>query len=227
LNESDLYREWAPPPQWQHVVACLWEQHVTADRVQRVVPDGHADLLFHEDETIGVVGMADEVALPTLAAGTRLRGVRLRPEAVGASFATSASSLVNHTILLEDVVGSRRARQLLAPANLDAWIRAIQPDSRVAHAVTLLQTCSIAATADRLHLTARQLQRLTRANLGLSPKTYQRILRFQRFVHITDAGTSIAIAAAAAGYADQAHLTREVGRLSGVTPARLTRERRA
>src|ERR1700730_9593969 len=47
LNESDLYREWAPPEQWRHAVACVWEQRVVTDRLQRVVPDGHADLLIH------------------------------------------------------------------------------------------------------------------------------------------------------------------------------------
>src|SRR5688572_16790847 len=45
LNEGDIYREWAPPPAWRHAVACCWEQRVTADRIQRVVPDGRADVL--------------------------------------------------------------------------------------------------------------------------------------------------------------------------------------
>src|SRR5215210_2636008 len=48
LNEADIYREWEPPPEWRHAVACLWEQRVGVERVQRVVPDGHADLLVHD-----------------------------------------------------------------------------------------------------------------------------------------------------------------------------------
>ena len=50
-----------------------------------VLPDGHADLLFHGSGEVEIVGVADTVALPTLAAGTVLRGVRLRPAAVGAA----------------------------------------------------------------------------------------------------------------------------------------------
>ncbi len=40
-------------------VACCWEQCVLADRQQRVVPDGHADLLLHDPGVIDVVGLAD------------------------------------------------------------------------------------------------------------------------------------------------------------------------
>ena len=57
LNEADIYREWAPPPRWAHVIACCWEQRVSADRVQRVLPDGHADLLIYESGLIEVVGL--------------------------------------------------------------------------------------------------------------------------------------------------------------------------
>jgi AraC-like DNA-binding protein len=226
LNESDSYREWPAPPEWRHAVACLWEQRVVTNRVQRVVPDGHADLLIEQGGTVDVVGAYDEVALPELAAGTRLLGVRLRPEAVGAAFRTTASSLLNETLPAEDVFGARRARLLLDPAHRDAWIRSIQPDPRVARAVDLLRIHSVSGAAERLSLTTRQLQRLLRTQFGLAPKTYQRVARFQRFLRIADAGSSLAAAAVDAGYADQAHLTRDVVQLSGVTPARLVAERR-
>jgi AraC-like DNA-binding protein len=226
LDESDVYREWPAPPEWRHAVACLWEQQVVDDRVQRVVPDGHADVLFHDDERVEVVGMADTVALPTLAAGTRIRGVRLRADAVGAAFSTSASSLVNHSLPGEDVFGAHRAHLLVDPRQRDSWIRSIRPDPRVTHAVELLTTRSVAATAELLGVTARQLQRLLGDHVGVSPKVFQRVARFQRFVRLADTGTPLATAAAEAGYADQSHLTRDVGRLSGVTPARLVAERR-
>jgi hypothetical protein len=63
LNEADIHREWAPPPGWAHVVACCWEQRVSTERVQRVLPDGHADLLIHKCGLIEVVGLYDQVAL--------------------------------------------------------------------------------------------------------------------------------------------------------------------
>ena len=52
-----------------------------------------------------------------------------------------------------------------------------------------------------------------------------RVLRFRRFLHLVESpvGTPGGIAglAAATGYADQSHLTRECVRLAGTTPARL------
>lgn len=226
MNESDVYREWDPPPQWRYAVICLWEQRVFADRVQRVVPDGHADLIFNTNETVDVIGVADEVGLPVLVAGTHLFGIRLHPQAVGAAFRTNASTLLNDAVPAEDVFGAKRARHLADQRALDAWIRSIEPDHRTSRAVRLLETHSVADTADELSVTTRQLQRSLVAEVGLAPKTFQRIRRFQRFLRAADGGVVLGRAAAQAGYADQAHLTRDVGRLSGLTPSRLIAERR-
>ncbi len=227
MNESDVYREWDPPPEWRHAVTCLWEQRVFADRVQRVVPDGYADLIFNTDDAVDVIGVSDEVGLPVLVAGTRLFGIRLHPEAVGAAFRTNASRLLNEAVPAEDVLGAKRARHLVDQRSLDAWIRTIEPDDRASQAVRLLKTHSVADTADELNVTTRQLQRSLLAEVGLAPKTFQRITRFQRFLRAADGGATLGRAAAESGYADQAHLTREVGRLSGLTPSRLIAERRS
>lgn len=225
MSVADLYREWSPPAAWCGVAACCWVQQVGADRVQRVLPDGHADLLVRDD-TIEVVGVHDEVDLPVLAAGTRLHGIRLRPHAVAAAFRLDASTLRNRTVPLEDVVGARAARRLLDPAHRDAWLRAIAPDRRTAHAVDLLARMRpVDDVAGALGVTARQLRRLVVAEVGLPPKALQRVLRLQRFITAAERIDGLASAAAAAGYADQSHLTREVRALAGVTPAHLLRER--
>jgi AraC-like DNA-binding protein len=227
LNGPDTYREWEPPAAWRRVVACCWEQRVGADRVQRVLPDGRADLLVHESGLVEVVGLHDEVARPALPAGTALRGVRLRPAAVAAAFGVPASSLANRTVPAEDVLGAQRARRLVDPAGLDAWVRSVEPDLRTAAAVRLLATRSVTDVADELGMTSRHLRRILLADIGLPPKVFQRVVRFQSFVRAVDRGTSLAAAAADAGYADQPHLTREVRGLAGLTPARLVSERRA
>ena len=211
---------------WRHAVACLWEQRVARARVQRVVPDGHADLLFYGSGDVEIVGLADVVALPELPAGTVLSGVRLRPEAVGPALRTPASGLRNLTVQAEDVFGARKARRLVDPGYLDAWVRDIQPDSRVAAALTLLDAHPVEEVADLVSVSSRQLHRGLLAQAGLAPKALQQVLRLQRFIRAADAGALLAAAAADAGYADQSHLTREVKRLAGVTPAHLVNERR-
>jgi AraC-like DNA-binding protein len=58
--------------------------------------------------------------------------------------------------------------------------------------------------------------------VGYGPKTFQRVARFQRAVgELRRAGAELARAAASAGYADQAHLTRESRRLAGLSPREL------
>jgi methylphosphotriester-DNA--protein-cysteine methyltransferase len=87
------------------------------------------------------------------------------------------------------------------------------------------------------------LRRRCHDAVGYGPKTLQRVLRFRRFVSRIDAlshdpaspaqarldraDLDLAGLAAQAGYADQAHLTRECGSLAGLTPAALARQRAA
>lgn len=226
LNESDIYREWEPPPGWRHAVACLWEQRVSAARVQRVLPDGHADLLFYGSGEVEIVGVADEVALPALGAGTVLRGVRLRPAAVGAALRVPGFALRNLTVGADDVLGARSSRRLTAPKFLDRWVRAIEPNARVQAALGLLSAYPVEDVANLLNVGSRHLRRMLLEAVGLTPKAYQQVMRLQRFVTAADHGTPLAAAAADAGYADQPHLTREVRRFCGLTPANLVNERR-
>ena len=227
MNESDTYREWTPPEAWREVVACCWEQHVLDDRVQRVLPDGHADVLLYGSGEVQLVGVYDHVALPALPSGTVIRGIRLRPEAVAAAFRLDASELRNLTVAGDDVIGARAARRLRDDQAVDAWIRSIEPDRRTAAAIELLQSESIEHVATRLGISTRQLHRDIVANVGLTPKTLQRVMRLQRFLGYAERRRDLAAAAADAGYADQSHLTREVHGLSGLTPARLLTERAA
>jgi AraC-like DNA-binding protein len=207
------------------VVACCWEQWVVDGRVQRVVPDGCADLLLLADGRAQIVGLADEVALVPLAPRTRIRGVRLRPEAVAPAFAVTASELRNRAVDAADVLGTRRSRELVAGAAVDAWVRSIEVDGRVATAVRLLEGDTVDIAAESIGLSARQLRRVFESNVGLGPKSFQRVRRFQRFLQRAEIGAPLATAAAEAGYSDQAHMSRDVRSLSGLTPAQLIAER--
>jgi methylphosphotriester-DNA--protein-cysteine methyltransferase len=89
----------------------------------------------------------------------------------------------------------------------------------------MLATRPVDEVAAELGVTGRQLRRIVLLEIGLAPKVYQQVVRLQRFVRAVDAGAPLAAAAATAGYADQPHMTRDVRRFSGLTPARLTQER--
>ncbi|NED34808.1 helix-turn-helix domain-containing protein, partial [Streptomyces sp. SID8499] len=68
---------------------------------------------------------------------------------------------------------------------------------------------------------ARTLHRRALAAFGYGPKTLARVLRLQRALRLARAGVPYAACAARAGYADQAHLARDVKELAGRPLGRL------
>ncbi len=96
-----------------------------------------------------------------------------------------------------------------------------RPDPVLTPAVAALDAPvppSIPALADALGLSERQLRRRVTAAVGYGPQTLAGVLRFQRATRLGVGPGGLAELACTAGYADQAHLTREFRRLSGLTP---------
>lgn len=66
----------------------------------------------------------------------------------------------------------------------------------------------------------RQLEYLFREQVGLSPKSTARVIRFRNVVRLLTAGWTPLRTATACGFSDQAHLTREFKTFTGLTPNR-------
>jgi AraC-like DNA-binding protein len=78
---------------------------------------------------------------------------------------------------------------------------------------------SIGAVAEELGLSPRHLRRSFEATVGVAPKTFARIARFQRALALGRAAPGRwSEVARTTGYFDQAHLTAEFQRLAGVSP---------
>ena len=79
---------------------------------------------------------------------------------------------------------------------------------------------SIEDLAEKIGIGTRQLQRLFSQKVGLSPKTFTKIIRFQRiFKELeTDHISNWLILALQCGYYDQAHFIKEFKQFSGLTP---------
>lgn len=75
-------------------------------------------------------------------------------------------------------------------------------------------------------ISERQFHRRFSAAIGYGPKMFQSVLRFQRLLKTareTGAEQGLADLAVSAGYADQAHMTRDVHRLANIRPTMLLR----
>ena len=239
------YFEWRSPPALRHAVACVWAQVTTAaaGRAGLVLPDGCSDLIWEQGRGAYVAGPDTGPVPTTLTPGTVIVGVRFRPSAGGPALGLPLSELHDQRVDLADLLPGE-ARELPPCLTPDlavtralgvaaTLVAARPPDPAVARAARLLhdpgaRTEDIAA---EVGLSPRQLRRRCQAAVGYGPKTLQRVLRFRRFVSRVDATPSsrldLAALAADAGYADQAHLTRECAQLSGLTPAALARHRAA
>jgi AraC-like DNA-binding protein len=77
---------------------------------------------------------------------------------------------------------------------------------------------SVAALATAVGVDARTLNRLFQRAVGLPPKRFARIVRFQSAMRRLDQADNWAALAADLGYFDQAHLIREMKELFGTTP---------
>jgi AraC-like DNA-binding protein len=76
----------------------------------------------------------------------------------------------------------------------------------------------IRTVSDRIGLTPRQLIARFRSRIGMSPKLFARIARFQRVIHAADSEMAWVEVAGRYGFADQAHLIREFRVFAGTTP---------
>lgn len=128
--------------------------------------------------------------------------------------------------LIDRLAGLRDWRSRLHLA--DSFVRqrlqrASLPDRRAFAAWRMMHgsggRARVSVIAQRLDVSREHLSRLFREQVGHSPKAVSRIIRFRRAQALAPSlSFDWASVAHEAGYADQAHFTREFGRMSGETP---------
>jgi AraC-like DNA-binding protein len=241
---APFYREFAPPPGLEALVACAWVSH---DGETRVLPDACVDVVFGAGRLM-VAGPATAAVVAPATPGQGRVGVRFRVGAAGAALGAPAADLCDQGVPLAELwgVGARRIEECVAAAGSpkDALLALIggvaqrlpapeTADHEVRRAALALArpaagadtAVTVAASARAANLSERQLRRRFERAVGYGPATLARVLRFQRFLHGANAPGAdrapLARLAAEAGYADQAHLARECRRLSGLAPSSL------
>jgi AraC-like DNA-binding protein len=224
------YRELPPPHELAHLVRCLWVRTGTGDETL-VLPDGCLDVIVR-DRTAFVAGPDTGPVLARTETGAHLVGLRLRPGAA-AALGVPGDELRDARVALEDVwgVAGRELGQRVGddPLDLAGALRdhllAMPIDPRMFEATRRLArepATPVPAIAEAIGLGERQLRRRFTEAVGYGPKTFARIARFRAALTLIRAGEPLAATALAAGYADQAHMTRELAELAGRTPGALS-----
>lgn len=165
----------------------------------------------------------------------RVAGVRFRPGGAALVCRAPAGALFSRHVDLGDLWpgGGRVREQLLEPSQTPAAVLSrleatllshvkatVEDDRGLAWAIGALERgARVGAVVDRLGGSPRRFISQFEARVGLKPKAFARVARFQRALRVRAAGRAWADVAACAGYADQAHLTRDFREFAGVTPA--------
>ncbi len=246
--------EHTPAPPLASYIQKLWycEGYRAPHRLERVLPNGAFQLVIDLAEqshiaTPLVVGMRSQYAVIDTAALQSIMGVLFWPGGTRPFLAVSAGEFYNREVPLDLVWGSH------ASEIRDHLREAPTPEAkfRVLEAVLLqrAQTRFPLHTAVRYalrefhrapHIRAvldvtkdtglsrRRFSQLFREQVGLTPKLYCRVGRFQQVLKQIASGALVnwADVALAGGYSDQAHLAHEFRDFSGISPgAYLSAER--
>jgi AraC-like DNA-binding protein len=248
MTVMESYVERPPSPGLVSVVRTVWIQRTgAAAYVQRHLPTGGVEIHFPIGGPPQLVGPLTGPEVEVIPARTTIVGVRFYP-GTAPPFPTVLDELVDQRIGLAELWGSlvdrlveamaqagtpERALMFLQAHLLQEFRSAVHLDPLVREAVKVLMPwhpVDIGTLAGHLALSASQLRRRCLHAVGVSPKVLQRTLRFQGFLALAQAGATatgrrgadgMAGLAVDAGYADQAHLSRECLRLTGLTPRQL------
>jgi AraC-like DNA-binding protein len=240
-KRAGLYREARPASVLAPHLLCRWVHVIPQGPALpvAVVPDGCVDLLWANGQLV-VAGPDVTAAHPVLPPGDPVVAVRFQPGAALRWLGLPMSEIAGRQLdlgefgrpwargLADRIGEARTVAERMARLEAELALvapRIALPAPEMALAFRWLGRgageAGLAALRDRLGISERSLRRRCHEAFGYGPKTLDRILRFQRFLRLVAAGEEpgLSALAAAAGYADQAHLTREVRRLSGLTPA--------
>jgi AraC-like DNA-binding protein len=242
-RSASFYCEIRPAPGLRDDLVCSWVGVVGPEgppAEDRVLPDGCVDFVW-DGERLFVAGPDEKAVELERRVGSAMAGVRLRPGRAPGLLGVAAAELTGLRVDLSELWGRAAsglaerlfavpdvaaARQLLEEGVVSRLANAPAADRVVAAFVRALEAdagLEVTRLAREVGFSRRQLQRRSLESLGYGPKTFARVVRFQRFVCLARDRPELGLAllARASGYADQAHLTRECRRLAGLTPREL------
>ncbi|MBF6218402.1 AraC family transcriptional regulator [Nocardia abscessus] len=227
MNEVAAYRE--RPSRVKGAV--LWTKTVDGrGPALPVLPDGCMDLIWMAGRLI-VAGPDTRAHHPGVSPGGRYVGVRFFPGTAPALLGVSARELRDQRVDLTQVWPSATVRSLVGRlADADDPAAALEgivlrraadaepADPLLRRVVGALEAGRpVAAVAEAAGLGERTLHRRCVDAFGYGPKTLARVLRMQRALATARSGVPLADTATLAGFADQAHLSREVRALAGTS----------
>jgi AraC-like DNA-binding protein len=249
------YEEYIPAIALRPYIACYWSIRGTSgekadDYIQtQVLPDGCVDFIFTIDpssrcSSILFVSL-DRPMIARTYTNVLTIGVRFRPGGVYAFLNEPMEQFIGQPTCLDLLwkMGREIQRQLVEAPDLPTKISILDSiltlsleqrnhipfNSSFYNMLHWIYSTkgktTVQELADKETMSVRNVNRLFHQWIGLNPKQFCRIVRFQYVLQtvLKYPGINGAYLAATYGYTDQSHLIREFKTFSGVTPNQLSK----
>lgn len=214
-----VYEEYKPPAKLGKLLFYTWELRTRStlneDFLYLILPDACSDIIFDlraagQDERVFRMTSGGAVEKINLGRQFHFAGLRFLPGVV------RDNALVDKRQLQRAWQRLRLAASVQEiQAELISFASSLLAEGKIAENYLMYHILSrsdhLRRVEDIEHLsgyTRRQLQRIFKAQTGLTPREFLRVLRFQRA--IINNPDSL--------YADQSHLIKEFKRITGLTP---------
>jgi AraC-like DNA-binding protein len=216
---------------------------------QKIIPDGHPEIIFHFGDSyrINISGQWEEQALSLVAGQIRqhfylqntgrvsILGIKLQPTTLNQLFQFDMSGLTDSVLPLQQVAIPQLIhleKEIRQARNMDERViianQFFSSFEFVGNAVTdgvswifkTKGTGTVEELGDVMRVSERQTERLFQKNIGLSPKFYCRLIRFNAIFNLlTQRDPGWAELAYEAGFADQSHFIRNFKAFTGEEPS--------
>ena len=231
---SVQYEEMQPQEDLDQDVVCYWTMRVDpseGSHVKHLLPDLTVDVISVDDGPPFVMGPPTAAVRVSIPGGATIKGVRLRAGAARRLFDASPAELLDGSVPLSELLRAPSARGIDATAeDVHAYVANLlrrstaENDPTVRSAITWLAThwrSSVDDLSKQANWSNRELRRRFVAALGMGPKLVQRMVRVQAALYLMQARkgrVGLSDLAFECGFADQAHMTREIARFTDYTP---------
>lgn len=224
------------------VVESIWcaePDTETATRVERILPTCRAQLILSPSPGASLfVGPRTTPATVERRSDRAKYGVSFRAGALEAVFGVCGAETSNTTLPVDAVFALGSLPEQLVELDPNAAIARIESlllelirpewSSSAVHAAewAIRNGLGAGAVASSLGVDRRTFVPEFRRIVGVGPKYYERICRFNRSIEAIRGASAAPLASIARefGFADQAHLTREVNHFADITPALIHRD---